>query len=68
MFVRVNSALLAQNVPMAVKAVKYSAWMADVAAAAAGRDHNLTARVSGESATRTSVPLVPNAVPFSTEW
>jgi hypothetical protein len=48
MFVRVSSTLLTQRVPMAVKALKYSQWMADVAAAAAGLQHNLTARVSGE--------------------
>lgn len=47
MFVRVNSALLNQGVPMAAKAVKYSDWMADIAAAAEGKEHNLTARVSG---------------------
>lgn len=47
MFVRVNNALLTQQIPMAVKAVKYSAWSADVAATAAGLVHNLTARVSG---------------------
>ncbi|KAF6262624.1 hypothetical protein COO60DRAFT_600618 [Scenedesmus sp. NREL 46B-D3] len=46
MFVRVSSTLLAQRVPMAVKALKYSQWTADVAAAAAGLQHNLTARVS----------------------
>jgi hypothetical protein len=48
MFVRVSSTLLAQRVPMAVKALKYSQWTADVAAAAAGLEHNLTARVLGE--------------------
>jgi hypothetical protein len=47
MFVRVSSGLLSQRVPMAVKALKYSQWAADVAAAAAGLQHNLTARVSG---------------------
>ncbi|WIA42667.1 hypothetical protein OEZ86_008629 [Tetradesmus obliquus] len=45
MFVRVSSGLLAQRVPMAIKALKYSQWAADVAAAAAGLQHNLTARV-----------------------
>jgi hypothetical protein len=49
MFVRVSTTLLAQRVPMAVKALKYSQWTADVAAAAAGLQHNLTARVLGES-------------------
>jgi hypothetical protein len=47
--VRVNSRLLAQRVPMALKAVKYSTWVAGIAAAAAGRPHNLSARVLGEA-------------------
>lgn len=49
MFVRVNTPLLEQQIPMAMKAVKYSIWAADVAAAAAELPHNLTARVSGRA-------------------
>jgi hypothetical protein len=49
-FAPVNSAMLAQRVPAAVKALKYSQWAVDVVAQAAGVHDNSTARVSGACA------------------
>lgn len=52
-FAVVNSPMLKQRVPAAVKAVKYSQWAVGVVAAHVGLpEHNYTARVVGGSTSK----------------